>query len=398
MNLFPFVSQCFGKRKDEHSQETNRKDPSKSFKEADSASDDTFSPGSESKPSGQYQSILIKKNYRQDQDNEGRIGQRVVDSTDNSTIEDGIEFPEENFKGKAYTDEQWRKVLRNNDLENTSVTELLHSLRSGIPDELRPQIWEFLTQSESLRKEYAKGHYQQLKDLKSQFDQDIRKDVGRTFPLDPLFKDNPEYMENLLFNILRAYSNHDKQVGYTQGMNYLVGKLLIILHPENYATSNLSYFQTYDQDYEEKVFWIFVHIASIKNWRQIYRNNFPKMHGMISVLEDRLKLKVPGVYEALQNNKEVDFRSCFHSMFICLLIDCSPTPVAKRLLDLFFIEEEKILFKVIIRAIILCKKEILEASKDESLLKFLKHEMIPKSYEKCKGRLYLLFPGTESSD
>jgi len=32
--------------------------------------------------------------------------------------------------------EEWEKILKNNDLENTSVTEMLYSLRHGIPDEL----------------------------------------------------------------------------------------------------------------------------------------------------------------------------------------------------------------------------------------------------------------------
>jgi len=42
----------------------------------------------------------------------------------------------EEAKAKVYTKSQWLKILKNNDLENTSVTELVHSLRHGIPDEL----------------------------------------------------------------------------------------------------------------------------------------------------------------------------------------------------------------------------------------------------------------------
>jgi len=33
--------------------------------------------------------------------------------------------------------------------------------------------------------------------------------------------------------ILRAYSNLDPEVGYTQGMNYIAAALLICLNPEN---------------------------------------------------------------------------------------------------------------------------------------------------------------------
>ncbi len=86
-------------------------------------------------------------------------------------------------------------------------------------------------------------------------------------------------------------------------MNYVVGKLLIILNPENYSNSDLEYFETYDREFEEKVFWIFLHIAETKNCRQIYRNNFPKMHEMITALNGRIKHKIPDLHEALENNE-----------------------------------------------------------------------------------------------
>ena len=36
-----------------------------------------------------------------------------------------------------------------------------------------------------------------------------------------------------MFNILRAYSNFDPSLGYTQGMNFIVASLLLCLNPEN---------------------------------------------------------------------------------------------------------------------------------------------------------------------
>jgi hypothetical protein len=52
-------------------------------------------------------------------------------------------------------------------------------------------------------------------------------------------------------------------------------------------------------------------------------------------------------------------------MFLSLLLYYAPLPMAKRMLDLFFIEEEKILFKILIRAVLICKKEILSAKELE---------------------------------
>jgi len=121
------------------------------------------------------------------------------------------------------------------------------------------------------------------------------------------------------------------------------------------------------------------------------------MHEMITALNGRIKHKIPEAHHALENN-EMDAFNCFHSMFICLLLDSSPTPFAKRLLDLFLIEDEKIIFKVIIRAMLICKKELLIACETEEIYQFIKHDMIQKAYDKHKRNLYLLFPSSESSD
>jgi len=36
---------------------------------------------------------------------------------------------------------------------------------------------------------------------------------------------------------LRAYANFDEEIGYTQGMNFIAGTILIILDPNNYQMS-----------------------------------------------------------------------------------------------------------------------------------------------------------------
>lgn len=59
-----------------------------------------------------------------------------IASTDDSVNDDGLDAATEETRVKVYTKSQWLKILRNNDLDNTSVTELVQSLRHGIPEEL----------------------------------------------------------------------------------------------------------------------------------------------------------------------------------------------------------------------------------------------------------------------
>ena len=57
------------------------------------------------------------------------------------------------------------------------------------------------------------------------YDKEIIKDLSRTFPNDSSFhKGSSSYKK--LFNILKAYSNYNNEIGYAQGMNFIVAKLI----------------------------------------------------------------------------------------------------------------------------------------------------------------------------
>ena len=64
-----------------------------------------------------------------------------------------------------------------------------------------------------------------------------------------------------------AYANYDNEVGYVQGMNYIVGLLLFYIKDE------------------EQVFWCLYQILVKYNWRQIFTEDFPKLHKLTAILE-----------------------------------------------------------------------------------------------------------------
>ena len=63
-------------------------------------------------------------------------------------------------------------------------------------------------------------------------DEIIRRDIHRTFPELPHF--NLSEKRAALFNILKAYSLNDLEVGYCQGMGFVAGIILLYL-PEEWA-------------------------------------------------------------------------------------------------------------------------------------------------------------------
>ena len=107
----------------------------RSYGEEDTGSDEMSSPSSQMKVSHKYHSLLSGKRVIMIISVSILMNPQIA-STDVSINEDGMDAITEEAKAKVYTKSQWLKILKNNDLDNTSATELVHSLRHGIPDEL----------------------------------------------------------------------------------------------------------------------------------------------------------------------------------------------------------------------------------------------------------------------
>ena len=65
----------------------------------------------------------------------------------------------------------------------------------------------------------------------SKYDKEIIKDLSRTFPDDNSFKKESDNYKKL-FNVLKAYSNYNKKIGYVQGMNFIAAKLILFFKNE----------------------------------------------------------------------------------------------------------------------------------------------------------------------
>lgn len=62
----------------------------------------------------------------------------------------------------------------------------------------------------------------------SKFNDLIERDIPRTFPNNEILH-NPEGGKNrVMFDILKAYSVYDSEVGYCQGLSFCIGTLLML--------------------------------------------------------------------------------------------------------------------------------------------------------------------------
>jgi len=93
---------------------------------------------------------------------------------------------------------------------------------------------------------FNKNYYNNLinnfpENIPSPFESQINLDLGRTYPNDPFFieKENIQKLKNVLIAITRREST----IGYCQGFNFIVGKILKIC--ENEVIISLIYFYNF---------------------------------------------------------------------------------------------------------------------------------------------------------
>lgn len=86
----------------------------------------------------------------------------------------------------------------------------------------------------------------------------IKRDIARTYPEIEYFRDEKGPGQGGLFNVMKAYSIHDSEVGYCQGSAFLVGVLLL-------------------QMPEEDAFSVLVRMMEDFKMREIYKPTFAEL-------------------------------------------------------------------------------------------------------------------------
>jgi hypothetical protein len=117
----------------------------------------------------------------------------------------------------------WTSVIcdDNQVVKNKALSSHLHK---GIPPSLRGTVWQLVSNSRQLMEEQ---HYMDLLRTPSPYDKMIQRDLARTFPHHKYFKEKDGVGQEALYNVVRAYSLYDPEVGYCQGLAFIVGPLLL---------------------------------------------------------------------------------------------------------------------------------------------------------------------------
>lgn len=109
-------------------------------------------------------------------------------------------------------------------------------LRQGIPNQIRAIVWQklFLLNTNKIPQASILVFQNFQHSYNSEISEQISKDLNRTFPTVDFFK-TEETITNLS-TILNVYANYDAELGYCQGLLFLVGVLCYHFHDQSELT------------------------------------------------------------------------------------------------------------------------------------------------------------------
>lgn len=146
----------------------------------------------------------------------------------------------------------------------------------------------------------------------------IDLDLRRTFPNEEQVMDN-KFQESLR-NVLVCYSTRNSSIGYCQGMNFVVSRLLLIMGNE------------------EQTFWLFYqimeYIVSL-----IYYADLTGIIVETTLVETLLPIYMPELHDFLEkNNFNLTISNFIHKWMVCLFTQTLKIEMVYTFLDFFFLD------------------------------------------------------------
>uniref|UniRef100_A0A8C6IKG6 Ecotropic viral integration site 5 like n=1 Tax=Mus spicilegus TaxID=10103 RepID=A0A8C6IKG6_MUSSI len=195
-------------------------------------------------------------------------------------------------------------------------------IRKGIPHHFRAIVWQLLCSATDMP---VKNQYSELLKMSSPCEKLIRRDIARTYPEHEFFKGQDSLGQEVLFNVMKAYSLVDREVGYCQGSAFIVGLLLM----------------------QEQLPDLNTHFRSQSFHTSMYAS----------------------------------------SWFLTLFLTTFPLPVATRVFDIFMYEGLEIVFRVGLALLQVNQTELMQLDMEGMSQYF--QRVIPHQFDSCPDKLVL---------
>uniref|UniRef100_M4AE57 TBC1 domain family member 1 n=1 Tax=Xiphophorus maculatus TaxID=8083 RepID=M4AE57_XIPMA len=254
----------------------------------------------------------------------------------------------------------WEKLLSTPGRTKVKFdTETIHAaVAQGVPRQHRGEIWKFLSEQYLLQQTVPSRppsnhtpYKELLKQLTSQ-QHAILIDLGRTFPTHPYFQAQLGAGQLSLFNILKAYSLLDPEVGYCQGLSFIAGVLLLHMGEED--AFNMLKFLMFDvglrKQYRPDMIILQIQMYQLSRLLHDYHRD---LHGHLEQQEIG-----PSLYAT--------------PWFLTLFASHFPLGFVARVFDMLFLQGSEVIFKVALSLLGSHKPLILQHDSLESIVEFIK--------------------------
>lgn len=254
--------------------------------------------------------------------------------------------------------QKWVKMI-GKQLEDWEVCQLRNAatlkkrIRKGIPEALRGRVWSHLAGSSQMLLNNPGAYHQLLQAAHVPCEETIARDIGRTFPRHSLFCDRSSLGQCALMNVLKAYSLHDPEVGYCQGMGFLSAMFLCYMP-------------------EQQAFWLLVACLNHKRYglADLYRPRMPKVPEVTFIFEGLFKQYMPQLSTHLEN-EGLHPTMYLTQWFLTLFTYNFPFEFVTRVWDAFLHEGWKVIYRVALALMKISQKTLLSA-KFEAIMDYFR--------------------------
>ncbi|KAM7168423.1 TBC1 domain family member 1 isoform 2-T2 [Macrochelys suwanniensis] len=254
----------------------------------------------------------------------------------------------------------WEKMLSTPGRSKTKIDmETIHSaVGRGVPRHHRGEIWKFLAEQYHLKHQFPSKqqpkdtpYKELLKQLTSQ-QHAILIDLGRTFPTHPYFSAQLGAGQLSLYNILKAYSLLDPEVGYCQGLSFVAGVLLLHMT-------------------EEDAFKMLKFLMFDMGLRKQYRPDMTILQIQMYQLSRLLHDYHRDLYNHLEEH-EIGPSLYAAPWFLTMFASQFPLGFVARVFDMLFLQGSEVIFKVALSLLGSHKPLILQHENLETIVDFIK--------------------------
>ncbi|MCJ1244825.1 hypothetical protein MMC30_002026 [Trapelia coarctata] len=223
-----------------------------------------------------------------------------------------------------------------------------NKIRNGVPPPLRGVVWMSIA---GARDPFLEDEYERLCGESSPYEKLIGKDIGRSFPGVDMFRDPDGEGQKMLGKVLNAFSLWDQEIGYCQGLGFVVGPLLMHMG-------------------DKEAFCVLLRLMEHYDLRSCFLPDLSGLHLRIYQFQQLLSQDLPELTQHLENLKlEPLYLSQWFLSFFG--VTC-PLPMLLRIYDVILVEgASETLMRVALSLMRRNEKKILATTEFEDIMQLL---------------------------